>query len=307
MQVAVEVCKFRYDLSKKDLQNMTGSYCLELSGGLGWNISASPEASGWVNEFARILSLRACRGEMYPNLIVDRRHETGASEGEIVLGTRFVHFYRQAGRADISCNIGDEEGEKREFYKMWEFLLPVYEGVMLEGGLPIHAALLENNGKGILLCGLGGTGKSTCARRVPSPWRALSDDECLIVKNGEDSYMVHPLPTWSDYLLKRSAPVWDVSQSSSLSGIFFLKQADIDEAVPLGRGEASMRIYDASRQVCQYVRMIKGKDEERARNVKALDNIAGLVQKVPSYILNFSISGNFWEEIERVLPVFFLS
>jgi SynChlorMet cassette protein ScmC len=281
---------------------MIENYCLELTGSRGWNIVATKGSALWVDKFARILHLRECRPERYPKLIIKRKHESQSSCGEIVRESRYVKFfYKRDGCPDIICLIGDEEDHVKEFYKMWDLLLPVYERVKQEGGMPFHAALLEKGGKGVLLSAEGGTGKSTCVRRVPSTWRTLSDDECLIVRDGQNGYMVHPLPTWSDYLLERSSRVWDVRQAVSLSGIFFLKQAETDEAILLGKGEASMRAYDSGRQVCQYGRIMKEKEEERAGNIRMLDNAARLVQTVPSYVLNFSLTGSFWEEIEKVL------
>ncbi len=280
---------------------MARNHCLELSGGLGWNIVASDEAAHWTDEFARILSLREGLAARYPNLIIKRHRESTSSEEWHVMGSRHVSFYKHAGTNDIECLLGEEQEQKKEYYKMWDLLLPVYEGVREEGGIPFHAALLVRNNKAVLLSGRGGTGKSTCARRAPPPWRALSDDECLIVADGRNGYRVHPLPTWSDYLLKRSAPVWAVGQAVRLVGIFFLKQAGVDEAIPLGSGEASMRAYEASRQVCQYSRMTREKEEMRAGNVQMLDNATRLVRTVPAFTLNFTLQGNFWEAIERGL------
>ena len=68
---------------------------------------------------------------------------------------------------------------------------------LYRGGLPFHATLLEYQGQGIILAAPGGTGKSTCSRRVPPPWRACCDDEVLVVKSPDGRYLAHPFPTWT--------------------------------------------------------------------------------------------------------------
>jgi predicted ATPase len=54
---------------------------------------------------------------------------------------------------------------------------------------PVHGALLEKHGAGVLLCGESGAGKSTlafaCARRG---WRYVTDDACSLVRNRSDRF-----------------------------------------------------------------------------------------------------------------------
>ncbi|MBI5439654.1 MAG: SynChlorMet cassette protein ScmC [Deltaproteobacteria bacterium] len=281
---------------------MTRGYRLALGGGPAWTIVADAGAAEWLDEFARILQLPACSPGGASRLIVTRDAPREGSAAPVVRESRFVRFFQRPGSPDVTCVIGGKENHVKEHYKMWELLLPVHESVGRRGGMPFHAALLEKDGAGVLLSACGGTGKSTCARRAPAPWRALSDDECLIVRNGDAGYLVHPLPTWSVYLRKLAAPVWDVGTAVRLAGIFFLKQADRDEAVPLGAGEAVLRAYDAGQQVCQYGLLAGGKGERQV-NARMLDNAGELVRRVPAYTLGVSLAGSFWEEIERVLTL----
>lgn len=58
--------------------------------------------------------------------------------------------------------------------------------------LNIHAAVVERNGKALILPGTPGSGKSTlCAGLVSQGWRLLSDEMTLI---GLDTGLVHPIP-----------------------------------------------------------------------------------------------------------------
>ena len=58
--------------------------------------------------------------------------------------------------------------------------------------LNIHAAVVERNGKALILPGTPGSGKSTlCAGLVSRGWRLMSDEMTLI---GLDTGLVHPIP-----------------------------------------------------------------------------------------------------------------
>lgn len=84
------------------------------------------------------------------------------------------------------------------FIQMASLLNPIFRQIIDYGGTCYHGGLIEYQGQGILLSGPSGTGKSTCCRRIPSPWQALSDDECLISWH-DQHYQVQPLPTWSAF------------------------------------------------------------------------------------------------------------
>lgn len=110
------------------------------------------------------------------------------------------------------------------------------------GGLLFHAALVERDGKGVLLAGPGGSAKSTLCRRLPRPWCALSDDQALIIRDDRNRYLAHPMLTWSDYLWRRSERRWNVEHYVSLAAIFFIDQARSGEVVPIGQGQAAVSI-----------------------------------------------------------------
>ena len=95
---------------------------------------------------------------------------------------------------------------------------------LYRGGLPFHATLLEYQGQGIILAAPGGTGKSTCSRRVPPPWRACCDDEVLVVEGPGRPLPGTPFPhlerlllaTGREYLEGGEGPAaWPASSSLS--------------------------------------------------------------------------------------------
>lgn len=282
---------------------MERGYCLELADGYGWNIVPSEETVSWAGQFARMMQLKECLDERYPKLFIARKYDLKSSNASIVRRSRFVLFHLHDRGRDITCNIGELEDHQKEFMKMWEILLPVYEDVNQKCGMVVHSALVEKNGKGVLLAAKGGVGKSTCSKRIPPPWRALCDDESLIRRDPKKGYMVHPFPTWSEYIRKRSSPVWNVREAVPLSGIFFLQQAEKDEAVPIGQGEAALKMCELTSQICRGYRILQEQEEKRTGNIKMLDNAAEIVRTVPSYKLKVSLDGYFWEEIEKALAL----
>jgi SynChlorMet cassette protein ScmC len=180
-------------------------------------------------------------------------------------------------------------------------LYPIYQQVQDSGGLPLHAGLVEHNGKGVLLAGPKNAGKSTCCRRLPKPWYPLCDEETLIVKVNQERYLAHPFPTWSEYLAKRSEQTWNVHSHVPISSIFFLEQAGFDEAIPLGQGEASVFINQLATQVCCRYWNNLGHEDLRTRKTKLFENVTELAEAVPAFRLRVSLKGRFWEEMEKVL------
>lgn len=166
----------------------------------------------------------------------------------------------------------------------------------------MHAALIEYRGKGIIIAGPSGAGKSTCCRRVPTSWRALCDDEVLVVRGDNGLYYAHPFPTWSEYFQGGSKKrTWNIGYNLPLAGFFFLNQANVDKAEPMGKGNASILIYKSSNHVFNRswrgLKARKASEERRA----AFENSCVLSKSVPAFLLKTTLNGNFWKEIEKVL------
>jgi SynChlorMet cassette protein ScmC len=147
----------------------------------------------------------------------------------------------------------------------------------------------------------GNTGKSTCCRQLPHSWRALCDDEALIVRDDNRKYFVHPFPTWSDCLYQRSEKTWNVQQHVPLSVIFFLEKAETNEVIPIGQGQAAIFINQSATQVCQRSWINLDQQEESALREELFDNACELAKEIRVYKLRVSMNGRFWEKIEEVL------
>ncbi|MCP4754442.1 MAG: SynChlorMet cassette protein ScmC, partial [Proteobacteria bacterium] len=202
----------------------------------------------------------------------------------------------------FESDLDNSEGHEIQIINMWNALQPIYQRSIVDRGLPFHAALIESEGRGVLLAARGDTGKSTCCRRLPDHWKPLCDDEALIVLDKrKNQYRVHPFPTWSDFLWKRGENSWNVHYSVPLHGVFFLEQSEIDEVEPVGEGQAAILINESSSQVCQkFWRSVEKKNEMRFRT-EVFRNASKLARSVPAYRLRVSLRGKFWEKIEKAL------
>lgn len=80
-------------------------------------------------------------------------------------------------------------------------LLKKQEIFLFHGGLTV-----DSNGKGCILCGPSGVGKSTAVAKAGTVWEILGDDLMyLTFRNGK--CFAQPGPTWSSYLLEKNRPV----------------------------------------------------------------------------------------------------
>jgi len=169
------------------------------------------------------------------------------------------------------------------------------------GGLLVHGALAERNGKGVILAGPGEVGKTTASKRLPLPWKSLCDDCTLIVMDKNDRYQAHPWPTWSSFMFGNTGGSWDVQYSIPLKAIFFLNKDDNDRVKPIGQGEAACLLSEASKQAQPELSTDLKNRHKRALNLQRFDTICHIVKRVPAFLLQFSRTGKFWKEIEQVL------
>jgi SynChlorMet cassette protein ScmC len=193
---------------------VSGAYLLLLGNGQGWQFIPNPEVMLEVGELGRIMGLRPCEPNGYPKLIFSRmgpvqtecEDATWRFDQNIKVNLRrlgwkaheltFLRFWSHDEVPDLICEMRHEEGDyQRRILSMRFSLYPIYQQVQDSGGLPLHAGLVEHNGKGVLLAGPKNAGKSTCCRRLPKPWYPLCDEETLIVKVNQEQYLAHPFPT----------------------------------------------------------------------------------------------------------------
>ncbi len=296
-------------------------YRLTLSDGTCWWLSGADDNISWVDRWAAIMGLKAGKRSGSPKLIFSSTTNTqyiknnriasyinatlssqGVNAGWRINDPASLKIWRTKNVPDVLCKVNNDYlPSEYQYINMWYALFPIYYRSIYKGGLPFHSGLVEWNSRGILLAAPGGTGKSTCCRRLPDNWRPLSDDEALVVLEHQDTYRAHPFPTWGDYLNNRKEKTWNVEYSIPLAGIFFIQQSETDGVEPLGEGKAAVLITESAMQVCEKFWRPLDKENKRLLRRNLFNNAGEMVKKIPAYRLLVSRHGRFWEKMEQVL------
>jgi SynChlorMet cassette protein ScmC len=283
-----------------------GGFYLRLANGQGWNILFTEETRSLVERWASIMGMKKNGCSAFPKIILVRKNEeipivALPGEGWKIQNLERMRLWSHQRIPHVICEIGPEDHFDLDIIRTWMATYPIYQRAMETGGLPFHACLAGQKGAGVLLAAPGGGGKSTCARRFPLPWKAMCDDEALIVRDSEGRYLVHPFPTWSNFFWRREDRTWNVQEYVSLSAVFFIKKAKKNGVIPMGRGEAAARIYQATEQVCIRNWRNFSPEEERGEKERLFTNACALSQNIPAFTLQVSLQGEFWKEIEKVI------
>lgn len=183
--------------------------------------------------------------------------------------------------------------------QLFGLALVIAQEVEFTGGLLLHGALAERDGRGVILAGPGGVGKTTASRRLPHPWQTLCDDTTLVIPDSQGNYWAHPWPTWSGFIMDRPNRSWDVHQAVPLRSLFFLSQAQEERVDPLTSIQAYPLLAESVTQASGSLLRHMDKQESRIRYSKRFDNICTLAKTLPIFRLNLSRTGSFWHHIEQ--------
>jgi len=291
-------------------------------GGTVWHLIGTKGTEEWLAKFARILELepwrptqaetREARRLFFLNGQGSSSNSTHdflslaaaaglSQEGWTSQWTNPTLMWTHPDSQDVVLEVRFLDTDELAVENMAKSCYALFLPVLTGGGLILHAALIERNGRGLALAASGGVGKSTCARRIPEPWKALCDDTCLILPDGRGGFQAHPFATWSDYLWKRSQRTWNVESHVPLQAVFFLKHAQEDNAQPLGQGESSIYLSRSGHEILSV--FLRSMDQNRARFLRnrIFANACALRQTVPAYWLEVNLDGQFWKEIEKAL------
>lgn len=297
------------------------SYSVNLGGELRWQMCAGPNAEAWLSSFAEIIRIQRSTSSCGPKItfvakspenrfgsVISSLRDEGLLDGLPATGWRWkrldlVRFAYHPDSADMICAVRWWDNPATNFASMADAVCVLYHGFTAYGAVPVHGALLELQGTGVLLLADGGVGKTTCCLRVPEPWRWLCDDEALVVPGSDGSLYAHPFPTWSDLVRGAKSPSRSVEQGLPLNAIFFLSQASQDEVFSIGRGAAAARMMSMTlRYFTRPQWKCSHPDDDVALRAQVFANVCSVASELPSFELKVAREGRFWEEIERVLP-----
>ena len=283
-------------------------FSLRLGDGSRWWIASSSQASFMAQKLAAIMQLQAGHPEdshliFYYDKDADQ-HRLDLPLLQAQGWKKLDHYFQiryHPGLHHFLAEYDPGNTHVHTYGLMCEAIPHVYWESMCRGGLPFHAAFLEHQGLGVILAAPGETGKSTCSRRVPPPWRAVCDDEILAVLSPQGRFLAHPFPTWTDYLWERAENTWKVEDALPLAGIFFLEQAPEDDFLPLEGAQAALAVMGAAEQIM--ARFVKRCDNGDAREIRRImfANACEIAKQMPAFRLRVSLTGRFWEKIEAAL------
>ncbi len=268
----------------------TGLYCLTLGNGQSWHLRpVGDEAIDVVSRLAAVMTLSRC------------------SQGREILvrvqeGARQLPVITWESAPGI-CILPPGENDAMKIIQMTTCATSLAFHQLPYGGLLIHGALVEKDGCGIILAGPGTVGKSTACSRIPLPWHALSDDATLVIPDGQGGYLAHPWPTWSRFFDNGPGGNWIVGKAVPLSALFFLHQSPEDWTEPVNMTQSTAWLVESTHQVMG-PQMRSGQEPSDAKEIYALELRAAerLAGAIPVHLLHISLTGKFWEEIERALP-----
>ncbi len=275
---------------------------LQLADGQRWDLSADASLSSWLGQFAHILNLEMNGHDLGASLIFKTGGKVENSPGHLLdLGPLRLRKFDDS--PDVICEFKGRRGSRRDIECMWHALTPIYRDAIRRQGLPLHAGLIEINGRGVLLAGSSGRGKSTLCRRLPSSYTVLCDEETLVVRDGQGRYWGHPFPTWSRLMKRGHEESWTVQEAVPLSHILFITPAEKDEIKTLGGGRAAMLTTRSAleKSLRSWGRGDADDREGRAIKNQIFHNACLLAGTIPSSLFHVSLTGRIDQEMQKVL------
>ena len=276
---------------------------LTLADGNSWNIGASDENGAFIaDKLVKTMQLK-CSNKSNPKLLIVKNNKYVGTKVDF-LSSNLENDTNSRVEKPTFCQLSPAKNNDDLAVQMMKVALFFCSQAETRGGVLIHGGLAEKDGVGIILAGPGDIGKTTASRRLKFPWKSLSDDCTLIVKDKKGTYRAHPWPTWSDFMFGGQGGSWDVQKSIPLKAVYLLSRNDKDYVEPIGEGQAACMLNESADQAWLALANDFEDDEQRkAMNIQRFNNICEMVKKVPVHLLHISRNGSFWEKIEKSLEL----
>ncbi len=290
------------------------SFTLPLDRDIAWAFEASGAAENWLKSFAGAMGIapsEASANRCIHFEVMSRRtgdffgphlHQRAKAQwsGEWKLREfQDMVFFEHPALSEIICEIASGVDGPAQAHQMRRALLPVYIDALLKGGHPVHGALVEIDGSGVILAGRSGAGKSTASRRLPLPWKVLGDDLCLVMPDSDGGYRAHPLPTWSAFI--EGGGMCRSCFTVPLEAVFFLGQSLEDQCLHMNRNAAAIAMATSTIEVFRSIDSEFPRKEEPDVKKALYINASSMALKIPAFHLRLNRTGRFWERIEEVL------
>jgi|GEM_PF-2289147 len=296
-------------------------YRLRLGNGDSWSISIAPGSEEFGEKFASLLGLDRDSSECDHTIQICPEYDEARTRliesysdgpsGNKVLNSPmkgFTGIYNPGtGNFTYLISSGIDEGGDADIIKIQLILSNIFLHVIKQGGLVLHGALLSHPVYGgVALLAPGGTGKSTCARRIVPPWTALCDDMILVVRTHSGSYSAHPLPTWSEvYGRVNWDRTWPIESHVPMERLYFLQRGKNDKILTFDKVNVPLWLFESGMQALTWhlrnLQRLMDLDERTQSDLKALifGNCCDIALHVPSHILKAAFGGQFWKHIEQ--------
>ena len=163
----------------------------------------------------------------------------------------------------------------------------------------VHGALMTRNGRGVLLCGPSGIGKSTTAGRMAAEGFEILADDCFLLRRDDaGKYLARPLPTWSVYLFGKEEVVkCDARREVPVSHLFILGRKE-ERYTPLAPQMALLGCANAFTDMVKWHTLRYPEELAAALTERALAAAERLTRELPCGALQLTLDCS----ISRLLP-----
>ena len=275
---------------------MTGQ--ITFADGGSWEVrDGSAESSELVSRFSEAMQLRPAQ-KPKRRLIVRKMHDSELASSE---GSSRLKLEYDKSQGTVLCTASPAEDARAFALQLMQLSLVMSQDAQTRQGILLHGALLEREGKGFILAGRSGIGKTSACRRLSHPWNTLCDDFTLLVRDRRGAFQAHPWPTWSQFCAASGGGSWNVHHAVPLQAIFFLEQARRDRLESIGNGQAVCRLIAAWEQARYGMPDAIQDRDAQTRHLRCFDTICILERHIPCASLHFTRHGAFWKRIEEFL------
>ena len=205
------------------------------------------------------------------------------------------------GETPVAIAAGVPLTEENQFHVCLR-VTQAMAAVLLDAGVALlHAGLAEIAGRRVLLAGASGAGKTTAGRRLPTPWRSLSDDATQVLFDERGAACAAPWPTISRITSGACSERWACNDVAPLAAIFYLRHSAADELRRMGGAEAAGNLYVSMRQFCAVRLAVRTARPWMVAPSDLFTAAQRVAKAVPTYELGHARWGRFWELIESAI------